>query len=52
MACDFTTFPRLLRLLPERLLRLSGEGLRLFLFPADRGGGFHRGGVGAAGVPA
>nr|DAO07529.1 MAG TPA: hypothetical protein [Caudoviricetes sp.] len=45
-------------------LRLSGEGLRLwqscrsphgvggFSFPRLIGGGFHRGGVGAAGVPA
>lgn len=31
-------------------LSISPRGRRLFLFPADRGGGFHWGGVGVSGL--
>lgn len=64
MPSDFTTFPRLLRLSPERLCDFPARvsdfdraadlptGSAAFLFPHLIGGGFHRGGVGAARVPA
>ena len=47
---DFTTFRRGSATLTE--LPISSRGRRLFLFFRLIGGGFHRGGVGAAGVPA
>nr|DAX44674.1 MAG TPA: hypothetical protein [Caudoviricetes sp.] len=64
MPSDFATFLRLSRLSPERLCDFPARvcdfdraadlplrGRRLFLSRLI-GGGFHRGGVGAAGVPA
>nr|DAZ70411.1 MAG TPA: hypothetical protein [Caudoviricetes sp.] len=64
MPSDFATIPRLSRLSPERLCDFPARvcdydraadlplrGRRLFLSRLI-GGGFHRGGVGAAGVPA
>ena len=60
----FATFPRLSRLSPERLCDFPARvcdfdraadlptGSAAFPFPGLIGGGFHRGGVGAARVPA
>ena len=46
---DFATFRRGSATLTE--LPISPTGSAAFLFPHLIGGGFHRGGVGAAGVP-
>lgn len=46
---DFATFRRGSATLTE--LPISRSGVGGFFFPRLIGGGFHRGGVGAAGVP-
>ena len=63
MPSDFATFPRLLRLSPERLCDFPARvsdfdraadlftGSAAFPFPGLIGGEFHRGRVGAVGAP-